>query len=310
MKDFLEEAKKEQEILDIGMKESLRAKKERQEVKRVFCIGNGESRIGFDLERLRPLGKIYGCNAIHRDFMPDVLTAVDHGIMHEVYHAGIAQKIPCYFRDWTKVPAMSYESVVLNGAEDLEVQKHIKDIIISNSRGDSKEYVYHGANLKGIVDMIKRNGEKYKKNVNNSQIKVSWIKEPDYSHSIKDLKPIMKQNTGDFGWACGASSGYVSILREKPDQIFLIGHDLYSHNDKINNLYKSTKHYTAKDNGPTPAVNWIRQWRTLMDWYPDIKFIKINRFNDGRDNVNTHIDEWSGKENLTYADYSTLDNLT
>jgi len=71
-------------------------------MKRVFCIGNGESRKGFDLEQLRPHGKIYGCNAIYRDFMPDVLTAVDHGIMHEIYHAGIAQKIPCYFRDWTK----------------------------------------------------------------------------------------------------------------------------------------------------------------------------------------------------------------
>ena len=29
---------------------------------RVFCIGNGESRKDFDLETLRPHGKIYGCN--------------------------------------------------------------------------------------------------------------------------------------------------------------------------------------------------------------------------------------------------------
>ena len=36
-------------------------------MKRVFCIGNGESRQGFDLEKLRPHGKIYGCNAIYRD---------------------------------------------------------------------------------------------------------------------------------------------------------------------------------------------------------------------------------------------------
>ena len=40
-----------------------------------------------------------------------LLTAVDHGIMHEIYHAGVAQKIPCYFRDWTKVPAMTYEQM-------------------------------------------------------------------------------------------------------------------------------------------------------------------------------------------------------
>jgi hypothetical protein len=76
-------------------------------MKRVFCIGNGESRTGFDLETLRGHGKIYGCNAIYRDFMPDVLIGVDHGIMHEIYHAGVAQKIPCWFRDWTKVPAQT-----------------------------------------------------------------------------------------------------------------------------------------------------------------------------------------------------------
>ena len=68
----------------------------------VFCIGNGESRKGFDLEQLRPYGKIYGCNALYRDFLPDALICVDHGIMHEVYHAGVAQKIPCYIRKWTK----------------------------------------------------------------------------------------------------------------------------------------------------------------------------------------------------------------
>mgnify|MGYP005697974337 CR=1 FL=1 len=76
-------------------------------VKKVFCIGNGESRIGFDLEKLRSHGTIYGCNALYRDFMPDVIVAVDYGIMHEIYHAEVAQKIPCYFRDWTKVPAMT-----------------------------------------------------------------------------------------------------------------------------------------------------------------------------------------------------------
>ena len=49
--------------------------------------------------------------------------------MHEVYHAGIAQKIPCYFRDWTKVPAMTFDQVVMQGADDLEVKKHIDDIM-------------------------------------------------------------------------------------------------------------------------------------------------------------------------------------
>ena len=282
-------------------------------VKRVFCIGNGESRIGYDLEKLRPHGKIYGCNAIYRDFMPDVLTAVDHGIMHEVYHAGIAQKIPCYFRDWTKVPAMTYEPMLMGGISNLEEAKEALDkVLISNDRGDSKEYVMHGSKLSGVIDLIKREPDKFnkdiiklqKKEINHATIKVSWIKEPDYSHNINDIS-----EPRDHGWACGASAGYVAVKNEQPDEIYLIGHDLYSSTNHVNNIYKSTKNYVAQENGPTPAVNWIRQWYTLADWNPNIKFIKINRFNDGRDKVNGPISEWDKRTNITYADYSTLDNL-
>ena len=287
-------------------------------VKRVFCIGNGESRIGFDLEKLRPHGKIYGCNAIYRDFMPDVLTAVDHGIMHEIYHAGVAQKIPCYFRDWTKVPAMTYEPMLMGGITNLEEAKEALDkVLISNERGDSQEYVMHGSKLSGVIDLIKREPNKFnkdviklqKKEINHATIKVSWIKKPDYSHSIRDLEPHPGQKTGDYGWACGASAGYVAVLNEKPDEVYMIGHDLHSQNNHVNNIYKSTKNYVAKENSPTPALNWINQWYTLADWYPNIKFIKINRFNDGRDLVNGPIKEWSKRKNITYADYSTLDNL-
>ena len=282
-------------------------------VKRVFCIGNGESRIGFDLEKLRPHGKIYGCNAIYRDFMPDVLTAVDHGIMHEIYHAGVAQKIPCYFRDWTKVPAMTYEPMLMGGISNLEEAKEALDkVLISNNRGDSKEYVMHGSKLSGVIDLIKREPDKFnkdiiklqKKEINHATIKVSWIKEPDYSHNINDIS-----EPRDHGWACGASAGYVAVKNEQPDEIYLIGHDLYSSTNHVNNIYKSTKNYVAQENGPTPAVNWIRQWYTLADWNPNIKFIKINRFNDGRDKVNGPISEWDKRTNITYADYSTLDNL-
>ena len=286
-------------------------------MKRVFCIGNGESRKEFDLEKLRPLGKIYGCNALYRDFTPDVLTAVDHGIMHEMYHAGIAQKIPCYFRDWTKVPAMTYEQMLYGAMDKTEADKTLSKVLKSNDKGDSKEYVMHGSNIQGIVNMIKRDPKKFnddlftleKKEINHATIKVSWIKEPDYSISIKDVKNEKFKYFGDHGWACGASSGFMAILREEPDEIYMIGHDLYSATDKVNNLYKGTKHYVVPENGPTPAINWINQWYTLADWFPNVKIIKVNRYNDSRDQVNGPIKEWNERKNITYTDYSTLDNL-
>ena len=46
-----------------------------------FVIGNGTSRKPIDLHQLRknspPNSKIYGCNAVYREFEPDYLVAVD-----------------------------------------------------------------------------------------------------------------------------------------------------------------------------------------------------------------------------------------
>jgi len=52
-----------------------------------FLIGNGLSRQGFELESLRSKGPIYGCNALYRDFHPDVLCALDHGVLLELMNA-------------------------------------------------------------------------------------------------------------------------------------------------------------------------------------------------------------------------------
>jgi hypothetical protein len=49
-----------------------------------FLIGNGKSRQHFDLERLRPYGTIFGCNALYRDFTPDVLMAIDAKMLKEI----------------------------------------------------------------------------------------------------------------------------------------------------------------------------------------------------------------------------------
>ena len=42
-----------------------------------YCIGNGPSRKGFDLDKLGATGQTYGCNALYRDFLPDFIFSVD-----------------------------------------------------------------------------------------------------------------------------------------------------------------------------------------------------------------------------------------
>jgi len=49
-----------------------------------FVLGNGTSRKGIKLEPLKELGKVYGCNALYREFDPDYLIAVDAKMIIEI----------------------------------------------------------------------------------------------------------------------------------------------------------------------------------------------------------------------------------
>jgi len=49
-----------------------------------FVLGNGTSRKPIKLDHLREWGKIYGCNALYREFEPDFLVAVDAKMIVEI----------------------------------------------------------------------------------------------------------------------------------------------------------------------------------------------------------------------------------
>lgn len=269
---------------------------------KVFCIGNGTSRNGFNLESLRPFGKIYGCNALYRDFTPDVLCAVDQGIMHEIYQSGYCDHNEAYFRDWTKVPALHYEMMLYAGLNKDEVDnvRTNWDGLYENARGDAEEFVMHGSNMQGIVNIMRKKGDTYKKFIDKSYCYVSWQKPNDKAHSILE---VMKKDK-DLGWACGAMTGYISIQKEEPDEVYLIGHDLVSNDNKVNNLYAGTRHYVSKENSATPHINWVNQWATLFEWYPDVQFYKVNPDSGA---VAQSIKEWAKYKNLQYINYPTLD---
>jgi hypothetical protein len=63
-----------------------------------FVLGNGISRQGIDLDQLRTHGPIYGCNALYREFTPDVLVATDRPIATEIQTSGYARTNKFYTR--------------------------------------------------------------------------------------------------------------------------------------------------------------------------------------------------------------------
>jgi len=63
-----------------------------------FVLGNGVSRRNIDLTLLQQKGKIYGCNALYREFTPDVLVAIDRPIATHIQESGYARSHTFYTR--------------------------------------------------------------------------------------------------------------------------------------------------------------------------------------------------------------------
>jgi hypothetical protein len=63
-----------------------------------FVLGNGISRHAVSLTQLQTLGKIYGCNALYREFTPDVLVATDRPIATAIQESGYAKTNRFYTR--------------------------------------------------------------------------------------------------------------------------------------------------------------------------------------------------------------------
>lgn len=57
-------------------------------LRRAFILGNGRSRLTAKLKKLKKYGSVYGCNALYREFQPDVLVAVDPKMVIEICESG------------------------------------------------------------------------------------------------------------------------------------------------------------------------------------------------------------------------------
>jgi len=241
---------------------------------------------------------------MYRDFTPDVLCSVDGQMMHEIYHSGYGDKNELWLRDWNPIPGVTYNLVVYANLTPTEIgiaKKNFK--VYENKRGDRQEFVFHGSNISGQIGVIRRiaGGEQIEsKQINHTGTYVSWINPNDKSHTYSEIDK-------DRGWSCGPTSGLVAIHQNKDlEELYMIGHDLKSFDDHINNMYKSTQNYGDERNKPIPDVNWVNQWKELMTENPKIKFIKVNpRGIKGGDPVNTVVPEWAVK-NIDYINFDEL----
>ncbi len=98
--------------------------------------------------------------------------------------------------------------------------------------------------------------------------------------NIRELPPIPFE--GEFKrdkpehWGSGPYAILVAA-NSVDQQIILLGFNLYSQNEKVNNVYKGTNNYNDKNSKAVDHSYWVHQIVQVFRYYPDKEFLILNQ---------------------------------
>ena len=262
-----------------------------------FCFGNGKSRLDFDMDVIKNKGTTFGCNAIYRDMKVDHLITVDNEITHEIYRSGYCMDNHTHIRDWNVLP-MYFLDDMKNDYQDA-------DICIGH---DDVGFVIHGSNTTDVeahFQKIVQNNQLTKDDIKKlewerRQVKtfITGVKENDLAKTIENDRMV--------------SAGVLSIqiaCEMGAKNVFIIGHDLYSNNMKLNNVYGGTTGYLPETSNYVKPDNWIVGHKTNFDKYPEVQFYKVNKDVLGTNDTCCFVEEWRDCQNLQYITQEEVQRL-
>lgn len=78
-------------------------------------------------------------------------------------------------------------------------------------------------------------------------------------------------------WGSGVYAVLIAAMQF--DKIYLLGFDLWSNSNQVNNVYKDTNNYSKKDSNAVDPSFWIYQLSKVFLLHPKKKFVILNRYN-------------------------------
>lgn len=103
-----------------------------------------------------------------------------------------------------------------------------------------------------------------------------WIREYQHHFNVRQVPelPYKGDQRWDepFHWGSGPYCVLLACQLTETRSVDLIGFDLYSQNQTVNNMYKGTDNYSDATSRPVDPRYWIRQIGKLFEVYNDIDF--------------------------------------
>lgn len=272
-----------------------------------IVIGNGESRRWMNtmitIEKKSMWSGIkenvvtWGCNAVYRDFYTDHLVAVDYGMQQEIYQASECQdtmdihfapvqnplvgEVDIHFANWSPVPA-EISDMMLMGYDIPESFIHKT----TRSGNHTEQCVISGKDPNILHERIEAAIKMYP-SLDMKDLKLKM--EKDVGIWITYLRSNDKVKTIDFpvGWSTGNTALHLAC-QSGDKEVYIVGFDLSSYDEPLNNIYKGTDNYLPSDAKGFNSINWMNQMHTVFKEFKDTKFYWVDAVNKSiqEDNLN------------------------
>jgi len=83
-------------------------------VNNACVIGNGPSRLNFELSTIGNKMTTYGCNALYRDFMPDYLISMDYNMVKEILDKNVHYQTNFYTQHDNRIDELQVKGEPIN----------------------------------------------------------------------------------------------------------------------------------------------------------------------------------------------------
>ena len=209
------------------------------------CLGNGQSRQGLDLKKMKDYATVIGCNAIYRDFTPDILVALDSAMSHEIYRKANLNDMKTYLGYWTPIPNMIA----------MDMKRSCQTKIDSETTEDGDDCVFHGGDF----------GTAYLTETKESQ------------GPVIDIEP----NVDEFAYCTGTRSIHLACeLSAK--KVFIVGHDLNIDNNLYTgtNAYVEKTLKSALDNWILQHKNTFDKFKDVQFYKVDKAKVEMSEWQD------------------------------
>jgi len=239
----------------------------------------------------------------------DNLVSVDYAMQQEIYQSDLCQDtMQLHFANWSIIPA-EISDMMFMGYDIPEEFIHKTE----RNGNHTEQCVVSGKNPGKIQESVEL-AMKAHPNLDSKDLKMKMEKDIGvwitYLRENDNVKPIdypreWSAGTTALHLACQGTNGV------EPKEVYMLGFDLSSADEPINNIYKGTDNYLSSDAKGFNSINWLDQMHTVFNEFKDITFYWVDPIHRKRDEIIRVVNDvkYNNVRYLTKAGFCGIFNI-